>query len=152
MKTAMPDPHDAVRRVDLARSFPETTCPASRHVAMIGETLALGKPCGMLRSDPKSVGLDLLAVVAALWEVRAERNAMREACERSERIQIEICRDLIMIGGQGIPDHTCEHCDTPMTMDESASCIADVQLCPQQAWGNETRLPNEKCYRHKFWR
>ena len=75
----MSDVRNAIRRVNEARSFPDNTCAASRHVAMIGEALALSRSYSLIATDPESVGLDLLAVVEALYKARTERDAMREA-------------------------------------------------------------------------
>ena len=58
-------------RVRKARNFPYNTCPASRHVSMIGEFLAKGEPYPMLQEEPEYVAGSLLATVAALWEARA---------------------------------------------------------------------------------
>jgi hypothetical protein len=57
-------------RVDAARNFPENTCPASRHLAFIGEQLLRKKPSPMLREEPEHCAVSMLATVTALWEAR----------------------------------------------------------------------------------
>lgn len=61
---------DTLRRVDAARDFPQNTCPASRHVQLMGEALAAGKPYPMLQEQPRYCAEDLLSVVASLYETR----------------------------------------------------------------------------------
>lgn len=60
------------RRVDRARSFPDNTCPASRHVHMIADTLAKGRPYAMLDEEPEHVAGSLLLVLEALWKARTK--------------------------------------------------------------------------------
>lgn len=48
------------------------TCPASRHVRMIGESLARGQPYAMLQEEPEHCAGSMLATVAALYETRRE--------------------------------------------------------------------------------
>lgn len=59
-------------RCNKVRNFPADTCPASRHVQMIGESLAKGRPYPMLQEEPEHVAGSLLSVVASLWEARAQ--------------------------------------------------------------------------------
>lgn len=68
----MNDISDMLARVRVARNFPDNTCPASRHVQMIGEALAKGKPYPMLTEEPEHCAGSLLAVVAALYEARTK--------------------------------------------------------------------------------
>ena len=83
----MPDEHNVLpcnrlanvrRRVQRARRFPENTCPASRHVQMIGEALAAGRRYHMIEEEPEVVGLSLLSVVESLYKART-RVAQLEA-------------------------------------------------------------------------
>lgn len=63
---------NAVRRVDRARRFPTNTCSASRHVQLIGETLAAGKGYAMIEEEPEYVAGSLLITVEALYKARTE--------------------------------------------------------------------------------
>lgn len=63
---------ETLLRVDAARDFPQNTCPASRHVQLIGQTLAAGKAYPMLQEQPRYCAEDLLSVVASLYETRTE--------------------------------------------------------------------------------
>lgn len=61
-----------VERLEVARDFPKNTCPASRHVQMIGEALIARQPYAMIEEDPEYVGQSILSVVASLYETRTE--------------------------------------------------------------------------------
>lgn len=61
-----------IRRVNRARKFPVNTCPASRHVQIIGECLIKGKPYLMIEEEPEHVGGSLLSVVESLFKARTE--------------------------------------------------------------------------------
>jgi len=61
-----------LRAVDKARRFPSNTCAASRHVELIGECLAQGKPYPMIDEEPEHVAGSLLSTVASLYEARTE--------------------------------------------------------------------------------
>ncbi len=60
------------RRVDRARDFPINTCPASRHLYMIADTLAAGKPYQMLEDDPAHCAMTMLSVLESLWKLRTK--------------------------------------------------------------------------------
>jgi hypothetical protein len=60
------------RRVDHARRFPINTCPASRHLHMIADALASGKPCAMLQEEPEHCAESMLSVLEALWKLRTK--------------------------------------------------------------------------------
>lgn len=72
------NPHDAAmlrnvrRRVNRARNFPENTCSASRHLHMIAEHLAAGKPYPMLAEEPQHCAQTMLSVLESLWKARTE--------------------------------------------------------------------------------
>ena len=66
----------AVRDMKAARNFPDGTCPASRHVAMMAETLAKGKHYAMLTDEPEHCALSLASTVTSLWLLRAERDKL----------------------------------------------------------------------------
>lgn len=60
------------KRVNKARKFPENTCPASRHVQMMGEYLTTKNGYPMLQEEPEHCAQSILATVAALYEARTE--------------------------------------------------------------------------------
>ena len=62
---------DLVKRMNAARDFPNNTCPASRHAAMIAEALSQKQTYHMLEEEPEHCGGRIAATVAALWECRA---------------------------------------------------------------------------------
>lgn len=60
------------RRVNRARNFPTNTCAASRHVHLMAEALAVGKPYPMLTEEPEHCAESLLAVLESLWKLRSQ--------------------------------------------------------------------------------
>ena len=60
------------RRVDRARNFPANTCPASRHLHLMADALATGKPYPMLSEDPESCAGSMLSVLESLWKARTK--------------------------------------------------------------------------------
>jgi len=60
------------RRVDRARKFPDNTCPASRHLHMIAEALAAGRPYPMLTEEPEHCAGSMLSVLESLWKLRTK--------------------------------------------------------------------------------
>jgi hypothetical protein len=62
----------AIKDMNAARNFPDGTCPESRHVALIAETLAKGKKYHMLDSDREHCATSMAQTVQALWECRAK--------------------------------------------------------------------------------
>ena len=70
-------PSNVIRRANRARNFPTNTCPASRHVHMIGECLIRGKRYHMIDEDPEHVGGSLLSVVESLFKARTEIDTLR---------------------------------------------------------------------------
>lgn len=75
----------AIKDMNAARNFPDGTCHASRHVAMMAETLAKGKKYHMLDSDREHCAGSMAVTVTALWRYRAKlakaENALRAAEE-----------------------------------------------------------------------
>lgn len=61
-----------VEAMDKARNFPDGTCPASRHVAIMADCLAFNAEYSMLDSEPRHCAISLASVVKSLWEARAE--------------------------------------------------------------------------------
>jgi hypothetical protein len=74
-------PRNLLRRVNRARNFPVNTCPASRHVQMIGEALIKGQKYSMIDDEPEHVGGSLLSVVESLFKARTEIARLRQALE-----------------------------------------------------------------------
>ena len=60
------------RRATRARNAALVTCPASRHLALMADALAAGRPYPMLTEEPQYCAESMLAVCAALWEARNE--------------------------------------------------------------------------------
>lgn len=67
------------RRVNRARKFPDNTCPASRHLHIIAEALATGRPYPMLQEEAEHCAGTMLSVLESLWKLRT-----RTTRERSE--------------------------------------------------------------------
>ena len=85
------NPHDAAmlrnvrRRVNRARNFPENTCSASRHLHLIAERLAAGKPYPMLQEEPAHCAMALLSVLESLWKARTELARLKTPNVRAKR-------------------------------------------------------------------
>lgn len=85
----MPDRHSTTlpanrlpnlrRRVNRARNFPHNTCPASRHLHMIADALAAGKPYPMLTEDPQHCAGTMYAVLEELWKARTKLAKLEKA-------------------------------------------------------------------------
>lgn len=60
-----------------ARNFPENTCSSSRHLHLIANQLATGKPCQMLQEEPQHCALTMLAVLESLWKTRTELASLK---------------------------------------------------------------------------
>jgi hypothetical protein len=60
------------RRVNRARKFPDNTCPASRHLHLMAEQLAAGKPYTMLHDEPQHCAATMLSVLESLWKARTK--------------------------------------------------------------------------------
>lgn len=59
-----------IKRMNRFRDFPVGTCPASRHVAIMAEALAAGRPYPMVDEDPEHVAESLASAVGSLWQAR----------------------------------------------------------------------------------
>ncbi len=68
----MTDLANARRRVNRAREFMGNTCPASRHLHMMAETLAIGQVYHMLEEEPKHCAETMLSVLESLWKLRTK--------------------------------------------------------------------------------
>ena len=73
------------RRTDRARQFPDNTCPASRHVHLMAEALATGRPYPMLQEEPEHCAGSLLSVLESLWKARTKLAESRETRSDLER-------------------------------------------------------------------
>lgn len=80
-------PSNVIRRVNRARQFPINTCPASRHVHMIGEALIRGKKYHMIDEEPEHVGGSLLSVVESLFKARTEIDKLRKKLGMPSRVE-----------------------------------------------------------------
>lgn len=58
------------KKLRKSRNFGHNTCAASRHLQMIGEALASGKPYPMLQEEPLHCAITMLSVVNSLYEAR----------------------------------------------------------------------------------
>jgi hypothetical protein len=63
---------DIRTRAESARNHPGVTCPASRHVQEMAEWLWDDGRIVQMEDEPIHCAESMLAVVAALWEARAE--------------------------------------------------------------------------------
>lgn len=92
----------AVKRMQAARDFPANTDPASRHVALMVETIAKGKPYSMFADDPEHCAMSLAYVVADLWETRAEREKDRAVMRQALEALAGYRREIGAITGQSM--------------------------------------------------
>ena len=60
------------RRVNRARHFLENTCPASRHLHVMAESLATGQRYAMFEEEPEHCALTMLSVLESLWKMRTQ--------------------------------------------------------------------------------
>lgn len=67
-----------LKRAKRHRNFPFNTCPASRHVQMIAEFLAHGKPYPMLQEEPEHCAGSMLSTVASLYAARTEITKLKD--------------------------------------------------------------------------
>lgn len=78
-----------LRRTRKARQFCRNTCPASRHVHLIAESLARGKKYHMIDEEPEHVAGSLLSVLESLWKLRTETGwpSPKEAAKHRRAIE-----------------------------------------------------------------
>lgn len=67
------------KRIRKARKFPHNTCPASRHVQMMGEYLPTKSGYPMLQEEPEHCAQSILVTVLALYETRSELSRLAHA-------------------------------------------------------------------------
>lgn len=60
-----------IKRMQESRDFPNNTCPASRHVQMIAETLSKRKKYHMLDEEPEHCAESMASVLHSLYEARS---------------------------------------------------------------------------------
>lgn len=66
-----------LRRIDRLLAKESTvTCPASRHLRMIGEALAKGRPYPMLSDEPGHCAETMLICVEMIWKLRRRGDAI----------------------------------------------------------------------------
>ena len=78
-----------LRRTRKARKFMENTCPASRHVHLIAESLAKGDKYHMIDEEPAHVAVSLLSVLESLWTLRTESGWPSPKLRKKMRRQVE---------------------------------------------------------------
>lgn len=59
-------------RANKARRFPTNTCPASRHLHIMADSLTKKGGYQMLTEEPEHCAESIYAVLASLWEARSE--------------------------------------------------------------------------------
>lgn len=92
------------RRVNRARDFPHNTCPASRHLRMIADTLASGKPYPMLHEEPGHCAETMYSVLESLWRLRADctcEKGTKKWRKRAERAMARAVKRLERDRGNG---------------------------------------------------
>ena len=73
------------RRVNRARNFPANTCPASRHLHLMAEALACGRPYPMIQEEPEHCAVTMLSVLESLWKARTELIRLRSNAQGERR-------------------------------------------------------------------
>ena len=63
----LPETRRILRNMQRVRRFPTNTCPASRHAALIAESLARSKD-----PDRENEGASIASAVASLWKLRTK--------------------------------------------------------------------------------
>ena len=65
-----------IRRMDRHRNFPEGTCPASRHAAMIAKGLVKGDAFVIDSEEYPHAGGSIASTVGSLWQARNMLNKL----------------------------------------------------------------------------
>jgi hypothetical protein len=68
---------DARTKANRARKFPVNTCPASRHVSMMAESLRKDGSYSMFADDPNHCAESMYSTLESLWEARTALEALR---------------------------------------------------------------------------
>jgi hypothetical protein len=72
------NPANIRRRVRRARQFPTNTCPSSRHVQMMAETMLTYGRCHMLQEEPEHCAVSMLVTVLQLYKARTEIGRLKK--------------------------------------------------------------------------
>lgn len=83
------------RRTAKARRFGDNTCPASRHVQMMGEKLPTKAGYHMLAEEPEHCAISILSTVGSLYEARTRIKELEEWIA-SEGVQSDTCTRTIL--------------------------------------------------------
>lgn len=70
------------RRVNRARNFPVNTCPASRHLHIMADSITKKHGYPMLNEEPEHCAITMYSVLASLWEARKELARLRAVIDR----------------------------------------------------------------------
>lgn len=71
------------RRVNRVRNFPTQTCPASRHLHIMADSLTMGtKKYPMFEEEPEHCATSIYAVLESLWKARAKIAALEKHSEK----------------------------------------------------------------------
>lgn len=65
------------RRAEKARGAALVTCPASRHLHMLADYLAIRAVPRQISEEPQYVAVSIYAILADLWEARAREKKRR---------------------------------------------------------------------------
>ena len=71
------------RRANRARRFPDNTCPASRHLHIMADVLASGKPYHMFNEDPRHCAGTMFSVLESLWKARTLIHKLEAQLEKA---------------------------------------------------------------------
>lgn len=86
------------KRIRKVRNFPVNTCPASRHVQIMGECLTKKGGYPMLTEEPEHCAQSILATVAALYEKRTEAARLLDEVNRLKQNYAKSCVLLVSLG------------------------------------------------------
>lgn len=78
-----------LKRTRRARQFMKNTCPASRHVHLIAESLAKGDKYHMIDEEPEHVAGSLLSILESLWTLRTETGWPSPKLKKKMQRQVE---------------------------------------------------------------
>lgn len=74
------------RRVNRTRHCPDNTCPASRHLHVMADVLAAGKPYPMFDEEPEHCAATMLAVLESLWKLRTQHRVKPKVPEEAKGV------------------------------------------------------------------
>lgn len=73
------------RWVNAKRSFPQNTCPASRHVQLMADSLARHGNYHMLSEEPAHCAESMFATVGSLYEARTKIARLEARLEKEKK-------------------------------------------------------------------